>query len=1161
MPQNIIELEKFDSINKLYEMAQEGKPVDLSNVKGGLQGFIAVSLFNQAKQHNQNALFIAPTDAEARAKYSSLRRFSDDVVYLPPEQSHSYFSDAFSLVNIKERQSTLLRVLEPKPVLTICSIESLLKKLPKVDVYITEEEIIRVGEEFGFDNLINLLNRYGYERNYITEAPGQYSVRGGIVDVYLITQDNPVRIDFFDDDVDSIKKFDASTQRSIEEIEQITVSPLNENWLSKEEREEAKNKLEQIYKNNELFLNRFDIVDEGGLLADGILFPFTNPEDSFIDYLKADYKQDPIIIWSDPVKSENDAKEYLTRIESDYQILATQGDVFPDEKYRYFTYDQIKDIIDRNPLVKLYLFDAPVSDEEIIDMDSKTLESFAGHPQLLKEFLDNRLNNDYFVHFFARNERGLEKLKNYLQEIDIDITEPTDENIPGVRFSIGEISEGFELARDKVIFFNESDFFKEPKRKRRTNSEDTKKIDHFTDLKIGDYVVHDEYGIGIYKGLIQMDIGGGLKDMMHILYDNDDVLYIPIEQMDQVQVYIGTGGDEKPAINELGSKKWTRAKRKAKKAAEDMADELIKLYSKRESMPGYAFPADSVEQRDFEEAFPFQETDDQLLSIEEIKKDMEKPTSMDRLLCGDVGYGKTEVAFRAAFKAAMDGKQTAILVPTTVLSQQHFQSAVERFKDFPINIDVLSRFKSTKEQKEAIERLKSGETDIIIGTHRLLSKDVEFKNLGLLVVDEEQRFGVRSKERIKQMKENIDVLTLSATPIPRTLHMSLTGVRDMSVLEEPPHGRRPVQTYVMKYSEPIIKDAIERELARNGQIYYLHNRVEDIEEVTEKLSRLVPEARIVYAHGQMKPKELEDIMSRFLNNEFDILVSTTIIENGLDVQNANTMIVEDGDMFGLSQLYQLRGRVGRSPRQAYTYITHNKYKLNEDAEKRLKALKDFTSFGSGFKIALRDLEIRGAGNILGKQQSGHMASVGYELYTRILEQTIQEHLTGIPAKEIKDANVHINIEAYVPKGYIIGDQIKYQIYKKMASLHSWEGYDDLYEELEDRFGPIPQPIKNLMMVAMIKNVASRIGMSNVTLDKNRAKFTFNSSEEAYEASQAHLKAGSKNLDLRMNDGTSKRPAWVINYNKKLSTEQILGPMFNFLNTIYQEEENNKGDQK
>ncbi len=1143
----LYELDKLESISNINSILEKEKKVNLTNVKGGLQGFITYLVYEKAKQENRDVLYIVPTEKEARDKYYILSRFIKNISLLSPEQTHLFLSDAFSLFQLQDREKALKRALNDCPLLTVCPLEALFKKLPNPEEQKDNYLQIKKGETYNYQDIINTLVNFGYERTDLTEAVGQFSVRGEIIDIFPISEAEPLRIDFFDDEVESINYFDELTQRSLSEVEQTTLTPLSEDWINSEDRDKALHKIFTKYKNNSNYDERLETLENNTLVSNSILAAFTNNDFDYMQYLKdgSDGK-DPIIVWASPDESLEIAKEFYNKVEADYQALGETGEVFPDEIQRYFTINQLVKRINEYPLLKLHLFTTNTRKEKTIDMDSRIIENFAGQPKLLADFIRNRVNHEYFIRFFVKNEQGKETIENFLKDYNIPLITSEDNLKPGVRIAMGEITEGFELAQDKIVFLNESEFFKKERRERK-RKKDTKQIDRFTDLKKGDLVVHDDYGIGRYSGLTQVDFGDTIKDMMKIEYAGADVLYIPVDGMDAVQVYIGNGESEAPPLNEIGTSRWRTTKNRAKKMAEDMADELIQLYSTRQQMEGYAFSPDTVWQQQFEDAFPFEETDDQLQSIAEIKEDMEKNTAMDRLLCGDVGFGKTEVAFRAAFKAVMDGKQVALLVPTTVLSQQHYLTAIERFKNFPINIEILNRFKTKKEVDEVLERLKNGEIDILIGTHRILSNDVEFKDLGLLIVDEEQRFGVRSKERIKQIKENIDVLTLSATPIPRTLHMSLIDVRDMSVLEEPPSGRKPIQTYVMNYNPTVIRDAIEREINRNGQVYYIHNRVHDIDQVTAELQQLVPSARIINAHGQMSGRELENVMLRFLNKEYDVLVATTIVENGLDVRNANTMIVEDGDHFGLSQLYQLRGRVGRSERQAYTYITHKKQKLNEDAKKRLKALRDFTAFGSGFKVAMRDLEIRGAGNILGKQQSGHMVKIGYELYNRILRQAINEKLTGVKETELAEASIQSNKKAYVPKEYIVGDEVRYDIYKKISRLHTWEDYEDLIEELSDRFGKVPQQVQDLMLISMIKNISTYLNINQIRQDNRDVKIIFNSKEAGSRFNRYFKKSEIELKNLKTNAGKPSKPAWLFELTEE--DNNLLKELFNFLDQI------------
>ena len=653
----------------------------------------------------------------------------------------------------------------------------------------------------------------------------------------------------------------------------------------------------------------------------------------------------------------------------------------------------------------------------------------------------------------------------------------------------GKIKKGYEYPMLKFVVISESDIFGgEKKKKKRKRIYEGEKIASFTDLNIGDYVVHESHGLGIYRGIEKIEVDKTEKDYIKIEYAGGGNLYILATQLEQIQKYAGAGA-KKPKLNKLGGQEWNKTKSRVKGAVREIAEDLVKLYAVRQNDQGFAFGPDTVWQKEFEEMFPFEETEDQDLAIAATKADMESTKIMDRLICGDVGYGKTEIAIRAAFKAVQDGKQVAFLVPTTILAQQHYNNFVQRMKDFPVNIDLLCRFRSSAEQKKTIEKLKKGQVDIIIGTHRLLSKDVVYKDLGLLIIDEEQRFGVAHKEKIKQLKTNIDVLTLTATPIPRTLHMSLIGIRDMSVLEEPPMDRVPIQTYVMEYNEELVREAISRELARGGQAYFVYNRVREIADVATKIAELVPEANVAYAHGQMKETELENIMYRFINGEIDVLVSTTIIETGLDISNVNTMIIHDADNMGLSQLYQLRGRVGRSNRTAYAFLMYKRDKmLKEVAEKRLAAIKEYTELGSGFKIAMRDLEIRGAGSLLGERQHGHMEAVGYDLYCKMLNEAVKE-AKGIAVEESFDTSIDIVIDAYIPMGYIPNELQKLDIYKRIADIETQEETEEMTEELIDRFGDPPKSVENLLYIAKIKSMAHRLYFTEVAQKGESVRFT------------------------------------------------------------------------
>lgn len=742
-----------------------------------------------------------------------------------------------------------------------------------------------------------------------------------------------------------------------------------------------------------------------------------------------------------------------------------------------------------------------------------------------------------------------ERLVNHLRDMGVESSykDIVREIKPGeVVITFGNQGNGFQYYDIKLSVISDKDIFGQFKKKgkKKQNKKGTGKIKSFTELKPGDFVVHANHGIGVFKGIKQLELQGNKKDYLELIYHSDDKLYVPVEQLDMVQRYIGSEG-KKPKVSKLGSSEWTKTKNKVKKSIEEIAEDLVKLYAIRATLKGYKYSDDTVWQKQFEEEFPYEETPDQLLAIEDIKRDMESPKPMDRLLCGDVGYGKTEVAIRAAFKAVMDGKQVAFLVPTTILAQQHYNNFKQRFSDFPITVDVISRFRTLSEQKATIKSIKEGNVDILIGTHRILQKDIKFKDLGLLIIDEEQRFGVKHKEKMKNLKKNVDVLTLSATPIPRTLHMSLVGVRDISVIETPPEERYPVQTYVVEYNDQLIRDSILREISRGGQIYFVYNRVESIHEMASYISKLVPEGRVQIAHGQMKEKELENVVLDFTENKFDILIATTIIETGMDIKNVNTMIIYDADKMGLSQLYQLRGRVGRTNRMAYCYLTYKRDKiLTEVAEKRLKAIKDFTELGSGFKIALKDLEIRGAGNMMGSAQHGHMASIGYDLYCRMLEDTIKL-VRGDIDKEPVETSVELKIDAYIPNTYIKDETQKIEVYKKIASIDSKEEFMDIEEELEDRFSDIPISVYNLMNISYIRSLGKKVDIEEIKEISNEVVFQFeNKSSLREKIVKIIMDKYSKEVAFKLNE----KPA--IGYNiKNIKKEQLLPIIRNFLEHI------------
>lgn len=710
----------------------------------------------------------------------------------------------------------------------------------------------------------------------------------------------------------------------------------------------------------------------------------------------------------------------------------------------------------------------------VYSLQVKTVNPYNSSFELLTRDLKKLKRTGYRVILVSGSRTRAKRLAEDLRDYDLSsfYSEEMERQVnPGeIMVTCGYIAEGYEYPMLKFTIISESDIFGKKKKKKKRKTYEGKKIQEFAELKPGDYVVHENHGLGIYQGIEKVEVDAVTRDYMKISYADGGILYIPVTQMDLIQKYAGADA-KPPKLNKLGTPQWKKTKGQVKKAVQLIAKDLVKLYATRQQTEGYVYGPDTVWQREFEEMFPFEETEDQLRAIEDTKKDMESTKIMDRLICGDVGYGKTEIAIRAAFKAVQEGKQVVYLVPTTILAQQHYNTFIQRFKDFPVRVDLMSRFRTQAQQKKTVEDLKKGLVDIVIGTHRVLSKDVGYKDLGLLIIDEEQRFGVTHKEKIKKLRENIDVLTLTATPIPRTLHMSLIGIRDMSVLEEAPMDRMPIQTYVMEYNDEMVREAIERELARGGQVYYVYNRVENIADVALRVQKLVPDARVSYAHGQMNEHQLEDIMYDFINGDIDVLVSTTIIETGLDIANANTMIIQDADRFGLSQLYQLRGRVGRSNRMAYAFLLYQRDKmLKEVAEKRLAAIREFTDLGSGFKIAMRDLEIRGAGNLLGESQSGHMAAVGYDLYCKMLNEAVSQ-LKGEKEEADYATTIDLDIDAFIPESYIKNEYQKLDIYKRIATIETEEEMDDMTEELIDRFGDLPKKVQQLLHIAALKSLA------------------------------------------------------------------------------------------
>ncbi len=1048
------------------------------------------------KHLNLKGVFIANNDISARKTYEDfLNFFEEGVLYFPPEEIMFHDIEAKSRDSTYERIKNLYKIINGEYEIVITSPEAIGRKLIDKELFFKSIVSFSIGECVDLHEISKRLVAIGYERMSVVEGEGQFAIRGGIVDIFPINSEVAVRIEFFDDEIDSIRSFDVISQRSLEKIKEVTILPARELIYDSERREEIINKishslneyLEKLSKKDvKGFKNKIEEKVKGDLEKFKEQYYFAGM-DRYIAYIID--RPSIIMHYMDLEKTLiflDEPKKFQIRYENllyeNYELCKAfleKGYLLPDSFEIYMSPEYILKNIEGN---KSVYFNTLETEGRI---SSKLLNSYKGHFKILIDDIRKWKKDGYKIVVLSGGQSRGRILEENLKKEGIEANyydEVVNEVLPGqVVITGGSLQTGFEYEDIKFVIVSGEDFFKEKKRSKRTYGKKNKgeKISVFTDLNINDYVVHQIYGIGKYVGIEQLEVEGIKKDYLKIQYYDGDFLYVPTNQLDLIQKYIGSEG-KSPRLSRLGGSDWAKTKAKAKESLMELAEDLIKLYAKRETLKGYKFSVDTVWQKQFEELFPFQETEDQLKCIEEIKKDMESEKPMDRLLCGDVGYGKTEVAIRAIFKAVMDGKQVAYLVPTTVLAQQQFENFKERMKDFPVGIEVISRFRSKSEQKRILKDTKAGIVDVLIGTHRLLQKDIVFKDLGLLVVDEEQRFGVRHKERIKNMKSNVDVLTLTATPIPRTLHMSLMGIRDISIIKDPPEERYPVQTYVMEYNPEVIKEAINRELARGGQVFYLFNRVRSINLKAAQIKDLVPDAKVAVAHGQMKETDLENIMLQFVEGEYNVLVCTTIIESGLDMPNVNTIVVEDADRMGLAQLYQLRGRVGRSNRLAYAYITYKKDKvLSEVAEKRLQAIKEFTEFGSGFKIAMRDLQIRGAGNLLGAQQHGNIDLVGYDMYVRLLSDAINELRGTAPEEQEVEISVDLKISAYIDNSYINDENQKIEMYKKIASIQDEEDMLDIRDELIDRYGEIPEAVESLIQIAHLKVLAKKCGFSSI----------------------------------------------------------------------------------
>ena len=999
-------------------------------------------------------LAVFSNDEKAKQAYEEYRFLEENVYYYPARDLLFYHADIKGKYLQSQRMEVVRAILEcaeGETITVITTMDAFLDGVVELNRIAAQKITLRSGDSLDFSQVQKELVQMGYERESQIESPGQFAVRGGILDIFPLTDETPVRIELWGDEIDSIRTFDAESQRSIENLEEIKIYPASE------------------------------------LPGD------VEKKVSFLDYFD---KKDSLILLDEPIRLLEQADEVESEYQKSKENRQEAGMTAEAEELRIFAVEEIVERMNGYSSIAFTTLESKCGAFHVrrtFSIQTKGVNPYNNSFETLTRDLKRLKRNGYRVVLLSGSRTRARRLAEDLREYDLGsyYNETLEREVqPGeILVTYGHVTEGYEYPMLKFMVIAESDIFGRKKKKRKKkHSYEGQKIRDFTELKVGDYVVHENHGLGVYEGIEKIQIDKVTKDYMKIRYAGDSALYILATQLDLIQKYAGADA-KKPKLNKLGTTQWQKTKNQVRSAVKLVAKDLVELYAARQQADGYVYEPDTVWQKEFEEMFPFEETEDQLQAIEDTKHDMESHKIMDRLICGDVGFGKTEIAIRAAFKAVQEGKQVVYLVPTTILAQQHYNNFAQRMKDFPVRVDLLCRFRTATEQKKTVEDLKKGLVDIVIGTHRVLSKDVAYKDLGLLIIDEEQRFGVTHKEKIKKLRENVDVLTLTATPIPRTLHMSLIGIRDMSVLEEAPMDRMPIQTYVMEYNDEMVREAIERELARNGQVYYVYNRVSDIAEIADKIQKLVPDANVTYAHGQMNERQLEDIMYDFINGEIDVLVSTTIIETGLDISNANTMIIHDADRLGLSQLYQLRGRVGRSNRMAYAFLLYRRDKmLKEVAEKRLAAIREFTDLGSGFKIAMRDLEIRGAGNLLGAEQHGHMEAVGYDLYCKMLNEAVKQEKGEID-DDIFNTTIDLNLDAYIPDSYISNEYQKLDIYKRIASIENEDEMDDMLEELIDRFGDVPRKVQQLLQIALLKALAHSIYVTAVEQKNDTIKIT------------------------------------------------------------------------
>ena len=1118
MQNPLLELQEYESLREAVKKGQG--PVQVTGTLDSQKVHLMYELGQEMGGDGQGPfkwrLAVTYDDSRAKEIYEDFRNFTDKVWLYPARDLLFYSADIHGNLLTRQRIEVLKSLLTEPGGVVVTTVDGLMDHLLPLSLLKSRTISIQCGQTLDLEELKSQLAAVGYERMAQVDGMGQFSIRGGIVDIFPLTEETPIRIELWDDEVDSIRSFDVESQRSVEELSQAVIYPAAEVVLDEARLEEGLRAIEEEEKTYEKALRDqhkseaahrisqavkefVESVREGWRLGglDGYIHYFCREAVSFLDYFP---ESSSLIFLDEPLrlkeKSETVELEFREsmshRLENGYMLPGQTGLLYPAA--------QVMARLQRNTTVMLTGLDQKLPGMKVagkFGFTVKNVSSYQNSFEMLIKDLTRWKKEGWRVVLLSASRTRASRLASDLREYELRAFCPDQEKeipnvLPGQILVVhGNLHRGFEYPLIKFVFITEGDMFgvEKKKRKRKKTSYQGQGIRSFSELSVGDYVVHEEHGLGIYRGIEKVERDKVTKDYIKIEYGDGGNLYLPATRLESIQKYSGADG-RKPKLNKLGGSEWAKTKSRVRGAVQEIAKDLVKLYAARQEKNGFQYGPDTVWQKEFEELFPYEETEDQLDAIEAVKSDMESKKIMDRLICGDVGYGKTEVALRAAFKAVQDSKQVVYLVPTTILAQQHYNTFVQRMKDFPVRVDMLSRFRTPAQQKRTLEGLRKGMVDIVIGTHRVLSKDLEFKDLGLLIIDEEQRFGVTHKEKIKKLKENVDVLTLTATPIPRTLHMSLAGIRDMSVLEEPPVDRMPIQTYVMEYNEEMIREAIGREMARGGQVYYVYNRVTDIEEVANRIAGLAPEAVVTYAHGQMREHELERIMADFINGDIDVLVSTTIIETGLDIPNANTLIIQDADRMGLSQLYQLRGRVGRSSRTSYAFLMYKRDKmLREEAEKRLQAIREFTELGSGIKIAMRDLEIRGAGNVLGAEQHGHMEAVGYDLYCKMLSQAVKALKDGESQEESFETAVECDISAYIPASYIKNEYQKLDIYKRISAIETQEESMDMQDELMDRFGDIPASVDHLLRIAALKGQAHRAYVTEVLINRQEVRLT------------------------------------------------------------------------